>query len=78
MKTFRQKLNFCPSNAENDYQSVPKKAFISANYALDKLTSVLTTPLQTFAEIRKRFDQPTAKNLAIFHIFSSAKGPLDS
>ena len=78
MKTFGQKSNFCPSNVESDYQSVSKKAFISANYALDNLTSVLTTPMQTFAEIRKCFDQPTAKNLAIFHIFSSAKDPLDT
>ena len=51
-----------------------KKDFISANYALDKLSSVLTTILKTLAEFWKRFGQKTAENSVIFQIFLFCKG----
>ena len=47
-------------------------------YSSKQIVSGLTTILKTLAEFRKRFDQPTAKNSAIFQIFYSTKDPPDT
>ena len=50
------KLKKCPSKSGNDYQRVLKnKVSVPARYLLDNLTSVSTTALKKFDELRKNF-----------------------
>ena len=77
MKVFRQK-KLGPSKVEDDYQSVSKKFHFrklcsgQADFSFDYHAE------HVCPECRKRFDQPTMKNSAIFEIFCSAKDPLDT